>query len=107
MSNELQAQLDELIGKITGSYKDKESGSYVTLVRGRTNKNYGHAEINICIDDLQKAVQDGVYSWQSKDGKTWVPVRLKVWANNTQATNSVKAQPAVPSDPIDDSTIPF
>jgi len=102
-------KLGELVGKVTGSFKSKADGLWVKVLSGRLNKNFGYAEMNVCLEHLQQAVEDGQYAWTDKQGKTWVPIRLNVFAgtkSDPMVTPVKEEKKASPSDDLSDE-IPF
>lgn len=105
---EYNERLTNLVEKVTGSFKSKTDGIWVKVLMGRLNKTYANPEMAVCLEHLQAAVADGQYSWVDKNGKTWVPIRLQVWAGTKkdEATTPIEEKPpAVNDDPND--LIPF
>ena len=78
-------KLTELAGSVTGSLKNPVSGVYLNCLKGQTNKNFGHPEAAVCLEDLQAYLADGGYATKSqKTGKTWIPIRLQVWGKEAE-----------------------
>lgn len=97
---EKETILADMCESIDGSTKNKETGEYIKVLRGRKNKNYGNPEMAICVEAFEELKATKPYGWQDKNGKTWIPVRLKVW-------NNVKKEDAA-SAPVDDGEpLPF
>lgn len=104
---EYYEKLCSLIPKVTGSGKLKESGVYLNCLRGDLNKNFGTPEIKVCLEDIQALIADGAYTTTDKKGKTWIPIRLQVWAGTKkdEATTPLEEKP--PSISMNDDEIPF
>lgn len=101
---EYYTKLCDLIGKVTGSGKLKASNVYLTCLRGDLNKNFGHPQIKVCLEDIQALIADGAYTYQDKHGKTWIPIRLQVWAGTKkdEATTPIEAPAQVPAGSFND-----
>lgn len=95
---EYETTLADMMEKVTGSVKNKETGEYLKVLRGRRNKNYGNPEMAICVEAFEELKALAPYGWKDKDERTWIPVRLSVWVGEKK--EEVK--------PVDDGTeIPF
>lgn len=100
MSEEKNEQLLGMIEQISGDYKNKETGSYIKVLKGRRNKNFPNAEIAICKEGFEEMLATTPYGWTDKGGRQWIPVRLKIWDNKSK-------EAVIPSTPISDGDDPF
>lgn len=96
---EKEESLLGMIENITGDAKNKETGAYIKVLRGRRNKNYPNAEIAICKEGFEELLATVPYGWTDKQGRQWIPVRLKIW--------DAKKEEVIPPQPIKDDTDPF
>jgi hypothetical protein len=104
---EYEAKLLDMVEKISGSLKSKVSGTYRTCLRGRINKNYANPEMSICLEEVQGLIADGAYTWTDKHGKTWLPVRLQVWAGTKKDEAVTPVTEAPPTESELSDPLPF
>lgn len=104
---EYNDRLTQLIEKVTGSFKSKSDGVWVKVLSGRLNKTYGNPEMAVCLEHIQQAVADGQYTTTDKAGRTWVPIRLQVWAGTKKDEAVTPIEEKLPSVPMDDDSLPF
>jgi len=96
-------KLTELAGSVTGSLKNPVSGVYLNCLKGQTNKNFGHPEAAVCLEDLQAYVADGGYATKStKTGKTWIPIRLQVWGKEAEREQVKEVEASQPVSEFND-----
>jgi len=97
--------LCKIVQTMTGSLKlpAEHSGVYLNCLKGRLNPYFGAPEVSICLEDLQNAVNAGVYSWKDRGGKTWIPIRLQVWGKKKDAEMQSNDETEIPTlDQYDD-----
>ena len=101
-------KLVEFIQSITGSLKNPVSGVFMNCMKGQINKNYGHPEFAVCLEDLQAFVADGGYCTKSsKTGKTWIPVRLQVWGKDAERKQVKEVEASSPATELYDELPDF
>lgn len=101
-------KLVEIIQSVSGSLKNPVSGVFLNCMRGQINKNYGHPEFSVCLEDLQAYVADGGYATKSsKTGKTWIPVRMQVWGKDAEREQSKEVEQSQPATDMYDDVPAF
>lgn len=95
------AELFACIEGASGDVKNKETGQYIKVLRGKKGK-FG-PEIAICVEAFEELKATKPYGWTDKAGKTWVPIGMKVWKNEKKEV----AEPVATSDDDMNSEIPF
>lgn len=96
INEEKTQELFQVIDGADGSVKNKETGQYIKVLRGKKGK-FG-PEIAICVEAFEELKATSPYGWKDKNERTWIPIGMKCWKNEKK--EEVK--------PVDDSEgIPF